>query len=88
MYGPVPIEVALFADGGLAWNSLKTPSVGNTLLGSTAAHPLDIHDGVASSGVAFRVNLFGVAVGEFDFSHPFQRPGRGWVFQFNLAPGF
>src|SRR5262249_60153682 len=24
MYGPVPVEIALFAAGGLAWNSLKT----------------------------------------------------------------
>jgi hypothetical protein len=43
---------------------------------------------VASAGVTLRVNLFGFAVGEFDFSHPFQRPGRGFVFQFNLSPGF
>jgi hypothetical protein len=43
---------------------------------------------VASVGMAFRVNLFGFAVGEFALSHPFQRPGRGMVFQFNLAPGF
>jgi hypothetical protein len=38
--------------------------------------------------MAFRINLFGFAVGEFALSHPFQRPGRGMVFQFNLAPGF
>ena len=75
--------------GGVAWNSLKTLSVPSTLFGtSSAPHPFDIHDGVASTGLALRVNLFGFAVGEFDFSHPFQRPGRGWVFQFNLAPGF
>ena len=42
----------------------------------------------SSAGVAFRVNLFGFAVGEFDFARAFQRPGRGWIFQFNLAPGF
>jgi hypothetical protein len=64
MYGPLPVEVALFVDGGVAWN------------------------GVASAGLALRVNLFGVAVGELDFARPFQRPGRGWTFQFNLAPGF
>jgi hypothetical protein len=38
--------------------------------------------------VALRANLFGYAVGEFAVARPFQRPGRGWVFQFNLAPGF
>jgi len=33
-------------------------------------------------------NLFGVAVGEFDVARPFQRASRGWVYQFNLTPGF
>jgi outer membrane protein assembly factor BamA len=90
MYGPVPVEVAFFADGGIAWNGLKTaPTTANsTLFGSTTPHTFDINDGVASVGMAFRVNLFGFAVGEFALSHPFQRPGRGMVFQFNLAPGF
>jgi Tol biopolymer transport system component len=77
MYGPVPVEVALFGDGGVAWNSGEKPS----LLGG------DKH-GVASAGLALRVNLLGFAVGEFDFVRPFQRPGHGWVFQFNLSPGF
>ena len=26
MYGPVPVEVALFADGGVAWNRGESPS--------------------------------------------------------------
>lgn len=82
MYGPVPVEVALFADGGVAWNRGERPS----FLGS-AADPRS-RKGVTSAGVTFRVNLLGFAVGEFDFSHPFQRPGRGWIFQFNLSPGF
>ena len=87
MYGPVPVEVAFFADGGVAWNSVKTPTRGG-LLGTTTPHPFDVQDGVSSAGMTLRVNLFGFAVGEFDFSHPFQRTGRGWVFQFNLSPGF
>jgi Tol biopolymer transport system component len=77
MYSPVPVEVALFADGGVAWNRGESPS----FLGGS-------RDGVASAGVALRVNLFGFAVGQFDFAHPFQRPGQGWLFQFNLSPGF
>jgi hypothetical protein len=89
MYGPVPVEVALFADGGLAWNSLQAASVATSPLDiAQQPHPFDLHDGVSSAGVAFRVNLFGFLIGEFDFSHPFQRPGRGWIFQFNLTPGF
>ena len=77
MYGPVPVEVALFTDGGVAWDAGEKPS----LLGGS-------RKGVGSAGVALRVNLLGFAIGEFDFTHPFQRPGRGWVFQFNLSPGF
>lgn len=77
MYGPVPVEVALFADAGVAWNRGQKPS----FLGGT-------REGVASAGAAFRVNLLGFAIGEFSFAHPFQRPTGGWVFQFSLSPGF
>ena len=77
MYGPVPVEVALFTDGGVAWNRGEKPSI----LGGS-------RHGVSSAGVTFRVNVLGFAIGQFDFSHPFQRAGRGWIFQFNLSPGF
>jgi outer membrane protein assembly factor BamA len=77
MYGPIPMELALFADSGVAWNKGESPSL---LGGSRKA--------VSSAGAALRVNLFGYAVGQFDVSRPFDRPGSGWVFQFNLAPGF
>jgi hypothetical protein len=77
MYGPLPVEMALFADGGVAWNSGERPS----MFGGT-------RDGVSSTGVTFRVNLAGFAVGQFDIVRPLQRPGQGWIFQFNLTPGF
>jgi Tol biopolymer transport system component len=77
MYGPLPVEVAFFADGGTAWNQGERPDV----LGGSRG-------GVSSAGVALRVNLFGYAVGEFDFARAFQRPGNGWVFGFNLMPGW
>ncbi|MCC7416387.1 MAG: PD40 domain-containing protein [Acidobacteria bacterium] len=77
MYGPVPAEVALFVDAGVAWDRGQSPS----FLGGT-------RHGVSSAGVALRVNLLGFAVGQFDIARPFQRPGQGWVFQFSLTPGF
>ena len=77
MYGPLPVEVAFFADAGTAWNDRTRPS----LFGGP-------QEGVASAGVALRVNFFGFAVGEFDFSRAFQRPARGWIFGFNLMPGW
>jgi outer membrane protein assembly factor BamA len=87
MYGPVPVEVALFADGGVAWSGRTAAS--NVPLGlSRQGHDFDLSDGVSSAGVSLRVNFFGYAVGQFDFARPFQRPERGWLFQFNLLSGF
>jgi outer membrane protein assembly factor BamA len=77
MYGPVPVEVALFADAGVAWNRGQKPSV----FGGD-------RQGVSSVGLALRANLFGFAIGQFDFAKPLQRVDKGWVFQFNLSPGF
>lgn len=76
-YGPIPVEVALFADAGVAWSAGETPQwVGGS------------RRGMASTGVSFRVNVLGFAIGEFAFSRPLQRRREGWVFQFNLSPGF
>ena len=77
MYGPVPIEVAFFADGGVAWTDSQRPS----LFGGERKP-------VSSTGVSFRANMFGFAVAQIDFAYPLQRPGRGWVWAFNLMPGF
>jgi WD40 repeat protein len=77
MYGPLPVEVAFFADGGVAWSRGQKPEI----FGGDRR-------GVASGGVALRVNLLGFAVGQFDFVKPFQRSSKGWMFQFSLSPGF
>jgi len=77
MYGPVPVEVALFADGGVAWTQSQSPS----LVGGTRKP-------ISSTGVSLRVNVFGFAVAQTDFAYPLQRTDRGWVWAFNLIPGF
>jgi Tol biopolymer transport system component len=77
MYGPLPVEVGLFADAGVAWNRGEKPDI----FGGT-------RKGVSSAGVTVRANVFGFAVAEFDFVRPFQRANRGWVWQFSLSPGF
>jgi hypothetical protein len=77
MYGPVPIEVALFADGGVAWTGSQSPSFAG-----------GDRDPISSTGVTFRVNMFGYAVAAIDLAYPFQRRERGWVWAFNLMPGF
>ena len=76
-YGPLPIEMAIFADAGVAWG--KT----NGLAFSDAARKP-----VSSVGAAARINVFGFAVAEIDYVRPLDRPGRGWLWQFNLMPGF
>jgi Tol biopolymer transport system component len=77
MYGPIPVEVALFADAGTAWSRVERP----TFMGGD-------RDLVSSAGVSFRVNMLGFAVAQIDVAHPFQRPGRRWVWSFSLTPGF
>jgi hypothetical protein len=77
MYGPVPVEVALFADAGVAWDGPSKP----TFFGGERG-------GVSSVGTTIRFNLLGFAIGQFDWARPLQRDARGWVFQFSLQPGF
>ena len=77
MYGGIPVELAVFADAGLAWNR-------NTRPGFAGGD----REWVRSVGAALRFNAFGYAIGEIDYVRPLDRPGRGWVWQFNLTPGF
>jgi outer membrane protein assembly factor BamA len=76
-YGPLPVEAALFADAGVAWDAGERPSFLN-----------GTRKPVASAGIALRANAFGFAIFEFDFVRPFQRPGQGWIWQFNFLSGF
>jgi len=77
LYGPVPIEIALFADGGFAWSAGEKP----TLFGGD-------RKGVASVGATARVNLLGFVVVAVDFVKPLERHQRGWIWQFSFTPGF
>ena len=71
------MELAFFADAGVAWDSASKPE----FFGGD-------REPVTSAGVALRINAFGYAVVQLDYSRPFQREGRGWIFQFSLAPGY
>lgn len=77
LYGPVPVDIAFFGDAGTAWTTADQPQF---LDGG--------RDWVRSYGVALRVNAFGYAILELDYVRPLDRPGRGWMWQFNLTPGF
>jgi Tol biopolymer transport system component len=75
-YGPLPVELALFGDAGLAWDRSSTPG-----FSSGDREP------VTSIGAAIRANAFGFAVVEIDYVKPLNRD-RGWIWQFSLRPGF
>ena len=74
-YGPLPIEMALFGDAGIAWGETNSPFAG-----------ADQH-WARSIGAAARMNLFGFAIGEVAYVKPLDRD-RGWLWQFSLRPGF
>jgi len=73
-YGPLPVELALFGDAGVAW-------------GRSTGFVESDHKAVTSLGAALRANAFGFAVVEVDFVRPMQRD-RGWIWQFSLRPGW
>ena len=75
-YGPLPVEIALFSDTGVAWTQNTRPGFNNS-----------DREPVSSFGVALRANVFGFAVAEIDYVKPWQRD-RGWLWQFALRPGF
>jgi Omp85 superfamily domain len=76
-YGPLPIEMAVFGDAGAAWDRSR----GLHFTGPD-------RDLVKSVGAAARINLLGFAVAEIDYVRPLDRPLQGWMWQFNLRPGF
>ena len=86
-YGPLPIEMAVFADAGKAWGSISNICAGGVSC-TTSLNPLGDRDPVFSYGAAARINLLGFAVAEIDFVRPVDRPGQGWMWQFSLRPGF
>ena len=76
-----PVDIAPFLDAGVAWTRAQSPKL-EFATNSTARVP------VVSTGVSARANLFGYAVVEVYYAHPFQRPNKSWVLGFQLAPGW
>ncbi len=77
----LPTDLALFADAGVAWTA-SDPPVLKFKRNSTERIP------VTSVGVSARVNLLGYLILETYYAFPFQRPGQGWHFGFQLMPGW
>ncbi len=76
-YGALPLDLTIFGDGGVAWESDIDPSFAG-----------GDREPVFSAGAGFRFNLFGFAVLEMNLVRPFDRPEKDWVWEFNLQPGF
>jgi Tol biopolymer transport system component len=75
-YGPLPVELALFGDAGVAWDRASRPGFAD-----------GDREPVTSIGAAVRANAFGFAVVEIDYVKPLNR-NRGWIWQFSLRPGW
>ena len=76
-YGIWPLEFLAFYDIGTAWYSGEKQS----WFGGNKKP-------VSSAGVGLRTNLFGALVLGFDYVYPFDRPLKGWHWQFTITPGF
>ena len=76
-YGPLPIELLVFADTGVAWTG-----------GDKAQFLGGERKMVRSWGAGARVNLFGFAVIEVDYVRPLDRPLKKSLWQFTFAAGY
>jgi Tol biopolymer transport system component len=77
----LPTEIAPFFDAGVAWTGDESPDL------RFEERSLD-RVPVFSAGVSARVNILGYLILESYWAYPFQRPGKGGHFGFNLAPGW
>jgi Tol biopolymer transport system component len=98
----LPVEIAPFLDGGIAYSSTQPPdwrlatsadqipascSSASAKAQSQYVNCVD-HIPVFSTGITARVNLMGYFVLETYVAHPFERPGKNWVVGVQLAPGW
>ena len=77
----LPTELVAFADGGVAWDSLR-PAEFRFDRTTTDRVP------VFSAGFSARTNILGFLILESYYAFPFQRPDKGWHWGFSIAPGW
>jgi Tol biopolymer transport system component len=78
----LPLTVSPFVDAGIAWKG------GQSLSLSSSTTDLNTRSPVVSTGVSARFNVLGYAILEAYYAHPFQRPGRGWIWGVQLVPAW
>ena len=77
----LPTELAAFVDAGVAWDDDEKPE-----LRFDRNTPERVP--VVSAGLSARMNLLGYIILEAYYAYPFQRPGKGAHWGFNIAPGW
>jgi outer membrane protein assembly factor BamA len=77
-YGPIPAEVFGFFDAGVAWTQATRPQLFSS----------GDRNWVKSAGVGARVNAMGFLILEFNMAKAIDRPEQGWMYVFNMRPGF
>ncbi len=77
----LPTELSFFVDGGLAWDSDRTPQ-----LRFEERSPDQIP--IFSAGMSARFNVLGALIVEAFYVQPFQRPDRGAHIGFQISPGW
>jgi WD40 repeat protein len=80
-FGLLPLDMVVFADGGLAWFDSPQSDRAFFLSGGDRKP-------VFSAGAGLRANLLGFVILELDLVHPFNRPDKGTYLQFGFTPGF
>ena len=78
----LPFTLAPFVDAGVAWTGDTKPSF------SATKGDLRYRTPVVSAGLSGRFNVLGYAILEAYLAHPFQRPTKGWIWGFQLVPGW
>ncbi len=77
----LPIELAAFADAGMAWTESEKVHI-RFDRATTDRVP------VFSAGLSSRINLFGFAIAEIFYAKPFQRTSRSGIWGVQLVPGW
>jgi len=77
-YGILPTDFVAFFDTGVAWYGDENKP---TFLGGDRKL-------VSSAGFGLRTSLMRYFVIGLNMVHPFDRPQKGWMFQFTISPGF
>jgi outer membrane protein assembly factor BamA len=95
----LPVELAPFFDAGLMWTSDQQPVLRFKRASETerpaSCSQRSVQYGICaervpvfSTGLSTRINVLGYLIFEAYLAKPFQRPTKGWVWGFQLAPGW